>query len=77
MKPAPKDPLIDPGLCPLCAQPNRCAMESQRAGAVAQAPCWCTTVNFAPDLLARVPAAAQNRACICAACAAATNTPAA
>ncbi|MDE2617034.1 MAG: cysteine-rich CWC family protein, partial [Burkholderiales bacterium] len=31
--------------------------------------CWCTAVHFSPGLLARVPAEAQRRACICAACA--------
>ncbi|WP_332826737.1 cysteine-rich CWC family protein [Ramlibacter sp.] len=62
-------PLPDPVLCPLCGQPNRCAMEVQRATGAAQPPCWCTQVKFPADLLARVPAQAQRIACICAACA--------
>jgi hypothetical protein len=33
------------------------------------APCWCTQVGFAPELLARVPAAARGLACICRRCA--------
>ncbi len=60
---------IDPCHCPLCGQPNGCANEVARATGQAQPPCWCTTATFAPDLLARVPAEAQRKACICAACA--------
>lgn len=66
--PAPT-PSIDPCRCPLCGQPNACANEIARATGQAQPPCWCTTVTFAPELLARVPPEAQRRACICAACA--------
>lgn len=62
---------VDPGLCPVCGQPNRCAMEQARLSGVAEAgPCWCTQVQFADSLLARVPSAAQGKACICAQCAA-------
>ena len=61
--------LPDPVLCPLCGQPNRCAMEVQRATGEAQPPCWCTKVDFPADRLARVPAQARRIACICAACA--------
>ena len=60
---------LDPSRCPLCGQPNRCAMEVQRETGVAQPPCWCTGVSFDAALLARVPAEAQQRACICHACA--------
>lgn len=65
----PATPPIDPGLCPLCGSPNRCAMEIERDTGVKQGPCWCTQVDFSAGLLARVPAAAKNTACICAACA--------
>lgn len=59
-----------PTVCPLCGLPNRCAMEQARLTGVPEAgPCWCTRVAFAPDLLARVPAQAQGKACICEACA--------
>lgn len=60
---------VDPSRCPLCGQPNQCAMEVQRATGVTQPPCWCTQVNFDAALLARVPAEAQRRACICRHCA--------
>ena len=66
----PGAPVLDPTLCPLCGQPNRCAMEVERETGQPQPPCWCTQLDFGPDLLASVPAAAANRACICRACAA-------
>jgi hypothetical protein len=61
--------LPDPSRCPLCGQPNRCAMELRRTTGQAQGPCWCTQVDFSPDLLARVPAPARGQACICRGCA--------
>jgi hypothetical protein len=60
----------DPSRCPLCGAGNGCAMVRQRATGQPQPPCWCTQATFAPELLARVPEAAQRKACICAACAA-------
>jgi hypothetical protein len=60
---------LDPARCPLCGQPNQCAMEVQRATGVPQPPCWCTRVVFSAEVLARVPAEAQRRACICQHCA--------
>lgn len=65
--------MMDPTLCPLCGQPNRCAMEVERDTGVKQPPCWCTQVDFGPQLLARVPATARRTACICAACQAASS----
>jgi hypothetical protein len=64
--------IVNPSLCPLCGQPNRCAMEVEKETGVKQPPCWCTRVDFSADLLARVPAEAKEKACICAACQAAT-----
>jgi hypothetical protein len=61
---------VDAARCPLCGQPNRCAMEVVRETGIAQPPCWCTGVDFSSELLARIPVAAQGQACICAACAA-------
>ncbi len=65
---------LDPSRCPLCGQPNRCAMDVQRETGVTQPPCWCTGVTFDATLLARVPAEAQQRACICQACATAKQS---
>ncbi|MBD3893854.1 MAG: hypothetical protein EST26_08315 [Hydrogenophaga sp.] len=61
-------------LCPLCGQDNRCAQQASSASGTSAAtplPCWCVAQTFAPALLAQVPAAAQGRACVCAACLAA------
>lgn len=61
---------VDPARCPLCGQPNDCAMARQRATGQAQPPCWCTQVTFSAALLARVPPPARGVACVCARCAA-------
>ena len=61
-------------VCPLCGQPNRCAME-QRQGDAAPVPCWCTTAVFTPDLLQRIPEAARNVACVCRTCATQAKQP--
>lgn len=60
---------VDASRCPICGQPNRCAMELARETGLPAEPCWCTGVDFAADLLARVPPQARDRACICPACA--------
>ena len=60
---------VDPARCPLCGGPNGCAMEAQRATGQPQPPCWCTQVNFSAALLAKVPADARDKACICVRCA--------
>jgi len=62
---------LDPCRCPLCGQPNACAMAAPSVGAAAPGPCWCTRVHFSADLLKQVSEAARNQACICAACVAA------
>ena len=67
-------PAVDPCRCPLCGQPNACANEVARTTGQVQPPCWCTTVDFTPELLARVPPEARRQACICAACARAAPT---
>lgn len=53
-------------LCPLCGRPNHCAMAQPQPAA--QGPCWCTREQFGAALLARVPEASRNKACICQAC---------
>ncbi len=60
---------VDPCACPLCGRPNLCAMEIAKTTGQPVAACWCVNVTFSPELLARVPAAAQQKACICQACA--------
>jgi len=58
----------DPSRCPLCGQPNGCAMVRERTSGEPQPPCWCTRATFSAGLLARIPAAARGKACVCAAC---------
>ncbi|MCA3239440.1 MAG: cysteine-rich CWC family protein [Curvibacter sp.] len=60
---------VDASRCPLCHQPNACAQEIARATGQAQAPCWCASQTFSWELLARVPPAARDLACICEVCA--------
>ncbi len=52
--------------CPLCGQPNGCV--PARTGRFDQ-PCWCTELTFRPEVLARVPADLQRKACLCRVCA--------
>ena len=59
-------PPLQAPLCPLCGRPNGCAAVA--SGTLA-AECWCRSVTFPPELLARVPAAQAGTACICRACA--------
>jgi hypothetical protein len=44
-------------------------METAKATGQPVAKCWCVNVSFSPELLAKVPVAAQNKACICQTCA--------
>lgn len=53
-------------LCPLCGGPNGCA--PARSGSF-ETPCWCTTVRIDPAVLARIPEAQRNTACLCCQCA--------
>ena len=64
-----KAPPIDAAQCPRCGQPNRCAMEVEKASGLAQPPCWCSFIAFEPAALASLAPAARGRVCICAACA--------
>jgi len=51
--------------CPLCASPNDCAMANHKA----VTECWCVRIPIAPAVLARIPAAKVNSACVCKPCA--------
>ena len=57
--------MSDEQTCPLCRQPNRCAMaEGQPVTA-----CWCVSAKLTRDLLEAVPVEDRGLRCICAACA--------
>ncbi len=60
-----RDDAVDATRCPLCDGPNFCAMAQ---GAVDE-PCWCSQIEFAPRVLAALPAHERGRRCICPACA--------
>jgi hypothetical protein len=60
---------VDAARCPLCGQLNQCAMEIEHATGQKQPPCWCMQADFSAELVAKVPAAARDLACICPACA--------
>ena len=55
---------IDPAHCPLCGEPNQCAMAADPEADE----CWCESDKFPHDLLARVPTNAVGRVCICQRC---------
>lgn len=52
--------------CPVCGGANQCAAAATGTVDVA---CWCTQVTIDAAALARVPAQARNRACLCPRCA--------
>ena len=56
---------LDTSACPLCGQPNQCAIS---AGLPPES-CWCMQTPVSQDALARLPAEARGKACICPVCA--------
>ena len=60
-------------ICPLCLADNRCACAATTNRSIADkaADCCCLALEIPPTLLAQVPSAQRNRACICATCVAA------
>jgi hypothetical protein len=62
-------PLIDPSICPVCGQPNQCAMELQQATGLEQQACWCTHVDFSRELLGKIAPELRGLTCICPGCA--------
>jgi prepilin-type N-terminal cleavage/methylation domain-containing protein/prepilin-type processing-associated H-X9-DG protein len=64
----PSQAAIDPGLCPMCNQPNHCRL---RTASAYKGPCWCESAEIPATLLARIPVEFRNRACICPSCVAA------
>jgi len=61
-------PALNPQNCPLCGQPNQCAMEVERTTGIQQPPCWCTQAQFTAELLNKIPETARGVACLCPAC---------
>ena len=60
---------IDPNRCPICHEPNVCAVEKAKLPGSKPERCWCMDAVFTPDVMNQVPDAAKGKACICAKCA--------
>ncbi|MBX9913520.1 MAG: cysteine-rich CWC family protein [Pseudomonadaceae bacterium] len=56
--------------CPRCGQSNQCTLANPQTAAQV---CWCFNISIDPALLAALPAAQRNVACLCPACAQATT----
>jgi hypothetical protein len=63
-------PTVDPRRCPLCANPNACAV------AEGETTCWCFKQPVPRDVLAQVPPEARELACVCRLCASRRRDPA-
>ncbi|WP_371916464.1 cysteine-rich CWC family protein [Pseudomonas sp. PIC25] len=55
-----------PRHCPLCGQPNDCALANDASG---QTRCWCFDIDVDPTALERLPAESRGKACLCPRCA--------
>ena len=54
--------------CPMCNGDNNCESEDAKAEGRPENPCWCRNYKFTEEVLARIPEAAQGKACICEGC---------
>ena len=52
-------------LCPVCGADNQCAMARDKQASQ----CWCMGVTIAEEALAKIPAKALGKQCLCASCA--------
>jgi len=55
---------LNAALCPLCGKPNQCAMAADPNAAE----CWCESVIFPEELLAKVNESAVQKTCVCLNC---------
>jgi hypothetical protein len=53
---------IDPTRCPICHEPNVCAMEKAKATGTKPERCWCMDAVFTPAVMDLVPEQAQGKA---------------
>src|SRR5262245_33047312 len=53
----------DASRCPLCGDPNACALIQCAAY------CWCFDVDIRPEVMEQVPLEAAGKSCLCRACA--------
>ncbi|MFJ4372037.1 cysteine-rich CWC family protein [Pseudomonas japonica] len=59
-------PTPDPSRCPACGASNQCTLADPRT---ADRACWCYSVSIDPEVLAALPDALRNAACLCPSCA--------
>jgi hypothetical protein len=57
-------PKINAAICPLCGEPNDCALAADPDAAE----CWCDDLEFPQELLDQVPINAVHQTCICRTC---------
>jgi hypothetical protein len=50
--------------CPLCGGPNECALAADPNATE----CWCDTLTFPRELLAKIPDDAVRKTCVCQKC---------
>jgi hypothetical protein len=55
---------LNTATCPLCGEPNKCALAADPNATE----CWCDSVEFPPELLARIPEDAVRKTCVCKRC---------
>jgi hypothetical protein len=55
---------MNTAICPLCGNPNHCAVAADPDATV----CWCESVIFPEELLAKVPEDAVRKTCVCQNC---------
>ncbi|MFC1996399.1 cysteine-rich CWC family protein [Chloroflexota bacterium] len=55
---------LDTAICPLCGEPNHCAMaaDANTSG------CWCESIIFPEELLEKIPENAVRKTCVCQKC---------
>ena len=63
-KPLKTNQTPDTAICPLCGEPNHCAMAANPEAEK----CWCEGVEFPPELLAQIPENAVRKTCVCKKC---------
>ena len=60
----PKNVSPDPAVCPLCGEPNQCAVATDPDASQ----CWCELREFPEELIARIPENAVRKSCVCQNC---------
>ena len=55
---------LNTAICPLCGEPNQCAVAADPNATA----CWCESVIFPEELLAKIPENAARKTCVCQKC---------